>query len=449
VNAAGENHDTIVDSDALLEFVVWSLSALGMEITPDANGRFVLRVPPEHQDSLGSADQIVFSGGPSASPADSPASDEAAQPVERLTTESRLFKWLLHQLAGRAPLHAAPREQPAGIRELTPRLFDPYQVDGGRVHLGGCQFDEVPIFRLTFLSEAGEDDSPRLTDVFVREDGQVVDDTLRATLGLDDLQPLRRPAQRISESRLQAQLAGAKRGAAAVASGAQGDLVAAVVVWCKSARVKLSFVVGDETAYLEYSGWARMIADGSLPLPPYTCPETDVRSYHLAADDNGRITAAEAISTCEESGRRIISSDLTTCAATGRRVLASLTRQCPVSGDRVTSSAVTQCNMCRQEVSPTVVRGGKCLACRSLKSVAKADPRMARVLDERPGLDRWNRWKIAETETVYLLVASAIFRRLLVVIDKESLEPFRVATGSRLGSGWSDVPPVEREELLG
>jgi len=169
----------------------------------------------------------------------------------------------------------------------------------------------------------------------------------------------------------------------------------------------------------------------------------------LAADDSGRITAVEAISTCEESGRRVISSDLVTCAATGRRVYASLTKACPVSGDRVTSSAFMQCNMCRQDVSRTAVRGGKCGACRSLKSVTKADPRMARVLDERPGLDRWNRWKIAETDTVYVLVASAFLRRLLVVIDKESLEPFRVATGSRLGSRWSDVPPVEHEELLG
>lgn len=437
MSSAGENPDEAVESDPLLAFVVWSLSALQFSVNRGANGRYVLQVPPEHQDALGGADHIVFTD------------ESAAPPVQTISPDCSLFKWVVGQLADRLPLHAAPRGQPSGIHELTDHLFRPYEVDDGHVHLGGCQLDDVPIFRLTYFSEAAEGESSRLTEVFVRDDGQLVEQELRTALGLDELRPLRRPAQRITDNQLQQQLATAKQGASAVASDSAGELISAVTVWCKFARVKLAFVVGDEATYLEFSEWAQKIADGTATLPPYICPETDASSYHLAADDSGRITAVEAIATCEESGRRVVASDLVTCAATGRRVLESLTSICPVSGDRVTSSAFTQCNMCRQDVSRSAVRGGKCAACRSLKSVAKADPRMARLLDERPGLDRWNRWKISETDTVYVLVAAAVFRRLLVVIDKESLEPFRVATGSRLGSRWSDVPPVEREELLG
>ena len=42
--------------------------------------------------------------------------------------------------------------------------------------------------------------------------------------------------------------------------------------------------------------------------------------------------------------------------------------------------------------------GGRCSACRSLAPVRKDDPRMARLLDEHPLLDRWPRWRIAETK---------------------------------------------------
>ncbi len=105
--------------------------------------------------------------------------------------------------------------------------------------------------------------------------------------------------------------------------------------------------------------------------------------------------------------------------------------------------------MCRQRVSPATVRSGKCSACRGVKPVSKTDPRMARILDEHPGLDRWGRWRMAETETVYVLVATAFVRRLLVVIDRESLEPARLATGTRLGANWSDAIGIAREELLG
>jgi hypothetical protein len=240
----------------------------------------------------------------------------------------------------------------------------------------------------------------------------------------------------------------AKTRAASILPDRQGEPVAVAVIWCKYAWIKLAFEIDDQTDHLEFSGWARMIVDGSLKAPPFACPQTRVESYHVAATDDGRITAAEAIAVCEQSGKRLLASELTTCAATGKQVAPALLVRCPVSGKRISRTSLVECGMCRQLVSPKTVRGGRCSACRHPKPLNKADPRMARVLDEHPGLDSWGRWRISETETVYVLIASALLRRLLVVIDKESLEPLRVATRSALGAKWSDMPPIPREELL-
>ncbi len=74
---------------------------------------------------------------------------------------------------------------------------------------------------------------------------------------------------------------------------------------------------------------------------------------------------------------------------------------------------------------------------------------MARILGELPGLDRWRRWRISETSTVYVLTASALVKRLLVVVEKETLKPLHLASGFRLTNNWNELPKLQREELLG
>jgi hypothetical protein len=71
--------------------------------------------------------------------------------------------------------------------------------------------------------------------------------------------------------------------------------------------------------------------------------------------------------------------------------------------------------------------------------VSKADPRMAHVLHEHPWLDRRGRWRISETEAVYILTASSWLKRLLVVLDKETLKIQHVATANRFFGGWMAV----------
>jgi hypothetical protein len=73
---------------------------------------------------------------------------------------------------------------------------------------------------------------------------------------------------------------------------------------------------------------------------------------------------------------------------------------------------------------------------------------MAQVLGEYPSLDRWSRWKLSETRTVYVLSARSFFRRLLAVVDKETLQMTRLAESAPLSRIWNDIPPEQRESFL-
>jgi hypothetical protein len=430
-----------------LDFVLWAFSALELPVIAGEDGWYTFTVPEESRDVLGNIERIRFS--PDLTPHDRAAAPaDHVERYEQLTPDCPLFGWLVERLSEKGPIHASPRSQPERVHELTPHIFDHYTVDGGGVHLAGCRLEDLPFVRLTYRTETKDDDGGQLADVFIAEDGQIADEALIIALGLGDLRTRKHPPQPTRPQYLEQLVSVARTRAITILSDNRGDLMAVAIVWCKYAWIKLAFEIGDETGHREFSGWARMIADGDVKAPPFACPLTSVESYHVTATDDGRITAAEAIAVCEQSGERVLTSDLTTCAATGQQVSPSLMARCPVSGKRVSRTALVECGMCRQQVSPKTVRGGRCSACRHPKSLNKADPRMARVLDEHPGLDSWGRWRISETETVYVLVASALLRRLLVVIDKKSLGPLRVATRSALGSKWSDMPPIPREELL-
>ncbi len=172
-------------------------------------------------------------------------------------------------------------------------------------------------------------------------------------------------------------------------------------------------------------------------------------SYHLAATDDGRITVAEAIAVCEESGKRVLENELETCSVTGKRMLPAYLRNCPVSELPVMRSELQHCNMCQQAVSPLVLSDGRCRVCRESKSTKKDDPRMARVLGEYPQLDRFHSWRLAESQTVYVLIAASLLKRLLLVVDKQTLEVIRLASSGIFSRRWTDADEPLRAEWLG
>jgi hypothetical protein len=73
---------------------------------------------------------------------------------------------------------------------------------------------------------------------------------------------------------------------------------------------------------------------------------------------------------------------------------------------------------------------------------------MARLLGEYPKLDRWSRWRLAETATSYVLKAGSLTKRLLIVVDKHNLEVLRLAKGSPFSRKWAEAPDVDRAAYL-
>ena len=331
--------------------------------------------------------------------------------------------------------HAAPADQPTGVSQITERLFPAYTITEGAVHLAGCLLEDRIFVRLGF--RAGE----QSVEIYVDGEGREIDDALVQKLGMPQTVPLSTPPEPMDPeiSRL------IECGTRLIddRTSVRPQQLSATILWCKFAEGKLRFTVGEHAEELPFSGWAR-----TLKPPPFVCPHTGQSTFHLAATDDGRIAAAEQIEVCAESGRRLLSDDLVTCSATGRRVAAELTATCPVTGQRFLGSQTVPCATCQQDVSPTAVEKNECAACRQLQSVTKADPRMARLLDEYPPLDRWSKWRISETATVYVVTAAGLLKRLLVVVDKESLELKLLATGNRFFSGWNVVEPAQYEYEL-
>ena len=143
------------------------------------------------------------------------------------------------------------------------------------------------------------------------------------------------------------------------------------------------------------------------------------------------------------------SRNFSAAAKQGGSVLPEYLRTCPVTGQRVLDSILQRCSMCQQPVSPKALEGDRCTACHRLSPTTKIDPRMARVLDAYPKLDRWRSWRIAETRSVQILVGASTLHRLLVVLDKHTLDVLHVASGSRMSSRWTVASDVQRAEWVG
>jgi hypothetical protein len=334
-------------------------------------------------------------------------------------------------------VHLAPADQPTTVHQLTERLFGAYTVDGGTVHLAGCHLDDRPFLRLGV--RCGDD----FREIYLDTQGRDVAGDQIAALGMRETARLEKPPKEAtSEIRRLAEL-GTRLAGERIPREAASEPVEVAVLWCKFAEGKLRFTVDEHTADLPFAGWAR-----ALTPPPFVCPRTGRSTFHLAATHDGQIVPADAIELCAETGRPMLAGDLVTCSATGRRVCAELVKTCPICGQPVLRRKMVKCRMCRQRVSPAVTERKLCSACRQLRPIKKADPRMARLLDEHPRLDRWRGWRLSETATVYILAASGWLRRLLLVVDKESLEIKVLATGNRLARGWQIIRPTQYRFVL-
>ena len=333
----------------------------------------------------------------------------------------------------------APAEQPTSVHEIAERLFPAYSIPEGSVRLAGCSLED------RFFVRVGFEFADRSEQAFFDGDGNHVDSTTVHSLGLTRTRQLARPPLEVSlaVSRVvEAATRWARRELAIPNPPRQMDIA---VIWCKYARGKLRFSIQGNVVDLAFADWTRL-----LTPPPFICPHTGIRSYHIAATDDGRVVAAEAIARCEETGTRTLGGDLVTCAATGKRVLPAETLFCPISNDRVVRHAALECRQCGMAVHPGQLdRGGVCGACRAPASVRKNDPRLARLLGEYPALDRWGSWKLYESDTKYWISAARWMSRLLIVLDRDTLQIESMAKAPRFRRGWKTIPPERYEDEMG
>jgi len=333
-------------------------------------------------------------------------------------------------------VHYAP-EQPSSLPELTARLFPAYQVDGGRVYLAGCQWEDRLFVRLR-----GQQNG-RAEELWTDDHGQPLLPELVQQLGLGEARPVTVPPPYAPGMFQRAIEQARERAAGVFAPGGETSVEEIAAVWCKFVEGKLRFTIGSAWVDLPFSGWARTVEP-----PPFICPRTGRATFHLAATDDGQILDASAVGVCEVTGRRLPADELVRCSWTGKQAAKELMDFCSLSGKPVLRSELRPCSVCQEKVSPAALQEGVCSACRGLQTVSKADPRMARLLAEYPLLDRWRRWQLAETETVYILTASGLWKKLLVVVDKETLELRHLATGNRLQSHWQPVEPGQYAFVL-
>lgn len=419
-----------------VDFLRWLLAQLEFNLeVRDGVGRF--RLDESDRDAFGGKSELRI--GLQNSP-----SDGQLEPIDFKTG---LGDWLLTRLRAQGQAaHVRPRNQPTAVQDISSRLFAAYRVEGGRVHLGGCQLVDFPFLRLSFAAQ--DHGSPCVRHLFVAHDGTSVSDNQVEELGLLDVEPITKSPPRIEETSLNALIASGRRIAAK--NSTSRDPSASIIeplsitlIWVKHASGQLHFTVGDTTVALPFSGWAKLIE-----AQPFVAPQSGTSSYHLAATDDGRIDAFEEITTCELSGRRVLRQELVTCSVTGKRILAEFTEPCPVSGEPTHTDEFSNCSICQQRVSKSVLENKTCAACRQMVKIKKDDPRLIWILGEHTGLERWKRWQLSETQSVYIAQAESLMKRLLVVVDKETLSVNYLATASRLTSRWTPVEGVAQSELL-
>ena len=433
------------------EFVLWLLAALGLHVHATADGVYEIEVPPSPGDPAteGEHPYAVMHGVRFAFDDETIRRADSRRPVEHVTWQSPLARWLLSELQqGARPIHASAARQPLSVRELAEHLFAQYKVDNGHMRLAGCTLEDRPFLRLSYLQVPPAEGQPQLIHCFGNSDGTLVDPELAQSLELDSVVPLSASVPRIDDQLLhdwvdltRQQFEGQERADAK-------SLVAVTLVWCKHAEGKLSFSIGQASAEVAFSGWGRMFADRRCLPPPYGCPLSGRSSYHLAATDDGQITVAEAIATCEESSRRVIENELRVCAATQCRVLPKFLQECPCSGMHVRASVLQTCEWCQQKVSPRALLNNRCAACRQLKKVTNTNADLGRVLSAYPKLQRLGGWKMSESRSAWILVGTSPWKRLLVVVHKQTSEILHMAVGHRLSRAWTPVGEAERGQWL-
>jgi len=417
--------------DTLRRFCLWVLARLDVTMLAETEGVYDIEVPKDWQIASTRTQRMRFTFDAAAAIGDGS--------IEVVAPRGRLPELLARQLAACGIVrHLHVRGQPASVHEIAGPMFAAYRVDGGGVSLAGCRLEDKAFLRWTTRQGEGDGASNGVVAGWLDSAGREPAADEIAAIGLESSEVTNSPP-RVKPERL-------ARWIDAVLAKVGGQAAAALsvdVIWCKYASGKLRFTIGDQACDLEFRGWAH-----TLKPPPIDCPLTREHTFHLSATSDGRIAAAERIGICAVSGRRMLDSELVRCRVTDQHVLPAYAGTCHVTGEPVLRDKLIECALCRQAAHPDSIKRGVCDVCRRMEAVTASDARLSRVLGEYPRLDFWRRWKLGEGTRSYVMIGARWLASLLIVIDRQTLEVSRLATGSRLQSQWTDVPETRRAEYL-
>ncbi len=311
--------------------------------------------------------------------------------------------------------HVIPRDQPESVHELTAALYQPFQVDGGSVHLAGCSIEPVPVVQTVnqnyrFLG------------------GDELDHDLAQSLGVIKTQPCDEPPPHMQQSHVQRlisdQLDHLDRKSLLFSGGREG----VTLIWCNRVQGQLMVEIGESTETISFLLWAKRLVDGLDQCPPFHCPQTGRESYHIAADDEGTIATADSIEVCPESGRRLISTKLIPCQISNRRVDPQRLMQCSISGRQFLKRLAADCRQCRNLVDPDTVRRGKCRGCRSWQHVPSHASPVSEICRRWPELSQAKGFKVARTTNTVLLAFRLDGQKWTATFDSKDFDLHGIST---------------------
>ncbi|MEM6798332.1 MAG: hypothetical protein AAF589_02355 [Planctomycetota bacterium] len=357
----------------------------------------------------------------------------ADEPEFRDNSPAALFDWLATRAEGQDKLPCfTPVGEPHAVHEFAHPMLDAYTIDGGNVHIGGCHLEDVPLLRQSSLNPVGAA-APTVTHRFFDAKPTPIGAELVRQLHLGEVAPPAEPKPQYRYSNWSDAVATAGK---AAATPPASHLVASIVL-AKRVEGRLEVNIGEATLEIAFAGWTR-----TLKAPPAICPETGIETYHLAALADGRIVAAEAIGKCEISKERRLKRDLAVCGVTDQTVGEEHTMGCPVLRKPVLKDQFAECPTCGEQVARTTMLKETCLGCNDLPKAPRGDARLAALLEASHEASHYGSWRIAETESVTILLGRRFLRQLLVVVDRTSRKLIRAKTRRLLGR-WKPLPVVD------
>lgn len=285
------------------------------------------------------------------------------------------------------------REQGLGVRhrrpvgeviraaELTSVLSSPFRVVGGQVSLAGCLLEDVP-----FLESRGTNREPVWFDHW----GRRVTDAFAASLRLGQTEEIERAPVAWGPQELSAwQARIAEQSGMTVA-----ELPSLRVIWCKWARGKLAFRVGDVGAELPFEGWAQSFLDGTRRPPSWKCPVTGQSGDEFVLTDDGELTVSQAVHRCERSGRMRLETHLE-LVSLGRWLSSEYVETCPLTQVRCEPESMVACRQCGGRLAGVGLQHGLCPLCRETRRLPPAS-RWAQWLGRHTRPAQISQWRIAE-----------------------------------------------------